>query len=92
MCNLYSHRSDVQAIADLVGTLRNSTGNLPPQTGIFPDYPAPIVRTGDDGERELVMARLGMPSPPLVALAIICHAEVHNANSICAMLHNETKS
>ncbi|WP_454684015.1 SOS response-associated peptidase [Ancylobacter moscoviensis] len=67
MCNLYSHHSNVQAIADLVGTLRNRTGNLPPQTGIFPDYPAPIVRTGEDGERELVLARWGMPSPPSVA-------------------------
>jgi putative SOS response-associated peptidase YedK len=25
---------------------------------------APIVRTGADGERELVMARWGMPAPP----------------------------
>ena len=31
--------------------------------GIFPDYAAPIVRTGADGVRELVMARWGMPSP-----------------------------
>ncbi len=43
---------------------RNLAGNLAPQTGIFPDYPAPIVRTGADGERELAMARWGMPSPP----------------------------
>ena len=32
--------------------------------GIFPDMLAPIVRTGSDGQRELVMARWGMPSPP----------------------------
>ena len=31
--------------------------------GIFPDYAAPIVRTGVDGVRELVVARWGMPSP-----------------------------
>ena len=37
------------------------TGNLPSLPGIFPDYPAPIVRNGGDG-RELVMARWGMPS------------------------------
>jgi putative SOS response-associated peptidase YedK len=30
--------------------------------GIFPDYVAPIVRTGADGVRELVKARWGMPS------------------------------
>ncbi len=42
------------------------TGNLPPMPTIFPDYPAPIVRngpTGHESERELVMARWGMPSP-----------------------------
>ena len=32
--------------------------------GIFPDQMAPIVRVGPDGEREPVMARLGMPGPP----------------------------
>lgn len=66
MCNLYSHNSNVQAIADLVGTLKNLAGNLPPQTGIFPDHPAPVVRVADDGVRELAMARWGMPSPPQV--------------------------
>jgi len=40
------------------------TGNLPLFPGIFPDQMAPIVRTGSDGERELVMARWGMPGPP----------------------------
>lgn len=66
MCNLYSHRSNLRAIADLVGALDNHAGNLPPQPGIFPDYPAPIVRTGADGARELAMARWGMPSPAFV--------------------------
>lgn len=66
MCNLYSHHSNLQAITDLVGTLRNVAGNLPPQPGIFPDYPAPIVRTAEDSERELTMARWGMPSPVFV--------------------------
>ena len=41
---------------------RDLTGNLPPMPGVFPDYPAPIVRMAD-GERELTMARWGMPSP-----------------------------
>jgi putative SOS response-associated peptidase YedK len=30
---------------------------------VFPDYPAPVVRTAD-GERELIMMRWGMPPPP----------------------------
>ena len=41
---------------------RDLTGNLPPMPGVFPDYPAPIVRMMDS-ERELTMARWGMPSP-----------------------------
>ncbi|MCK1542257.1 SOS response-associated peptidase family protein [Bradyrhizobium sp. 179] len=36
-------------------------GNLAPMPGVFPDYKAPIVRTGADG-RELALARWGMPS------------------------------
>lgn len=63
MCNLYSHTSNVQAMIDLVRATRNLTGNLPPQPGIFPDYSAPIVRTGPDGAREISMGRWGMPSP-----------------------------
>ena len=39
------------------------TGNLPLLPGIFPDQMAPIIRNGADGERELVMARWGMPGP-----------------------------
>ena len=33
---------------------------------VFPDQEAPIARTGADGERELVLARWGMPSPKFV--------------------------
>jgi putative SOS response-associated peptidase YedK len=32
-------------------------------TGVFPDYPAPVVRNGDAG-RELTMMRWGMLPPP----------------------------
>ncbi|GLK70337.1 SOS response-associated peptidase family protein [Ancylobacter dichloromethanicus] len=66
MCNLYSHNSNLRAIADLVGALNNLAGNLPPQAGIFPDFPAPIVRTDAEGGRELALARWGMPSPPRI--------------------------
>jgi putative SOS response-associated peptidase YedK len=31
--------------------------------GIFPDYAAPIVRSAENGERELLLARWGMASP-----------------------------
>ena len=37
-------------------------GNLPPMPGVFPDYPAPVIRnTGDD--REMTLMRWGMPPP-----------------------------
>ena len=42
--------------------MRDTTGNMPPLPGIFPDYKAPMVRNQPDG-RELVLARWGMPSP-----------------------------
>jgi putative SOS response-associated peptidase YedK len=62
MCNLYSQTKGQQAIRDLARALRDVTGNLPPMPGIFPDYPAPIVRNAPDGVRELSTARWGMPS------------------------------
>ena len=63
MCNLYSVTKGQAAIRDLARAMRDTTCNLPPLPGIFPDYPAPIVHTGADGVRELVTARWGMPSP-----------------------------
>ncbi|GAB4072785.1 SOS response-associated peptidase family protein [Ancylobacter sonchi] len=68
MCNLYSHKSNLAAITDLVGTLRNGAGNLAPQPGIYPDYPAPIIRIGEDDEHEIVIARWGMPISQVVQL------------------------
>jgi putative SOS response-associated peptidase YedK len=52
---------NVDAIRRLFGALNSHVGNLPSMPGIFPDYPAPIVRNASDG-REIVMARWGMPS------------------------------
>ncbi len=63
MCNLYSVTIGPQAIRDVARAMRDTTGNWPPLPGIFPDYPAPIVRNAPDGVRELAMARWGMPSP-----------------------------
>jgi len=44
MCNLYSHTKGQAAIIALTRAMRDTTGNLPSQPGIFPDYSAPIVR------------------------------------------------
>jgi putative SOS response-associated peptidase YedK len=66
MCNLYSMTRGQQAIRELARATRTAPeiGNLEPLPGIFPDYSAPIVRNGQGGERELTLARWGMPTPP----------------------------
>ena len=61
MCNLYSMTKSQAAIRELTRAMFDRTGNLPPLPGIFPDKMAPIVRNDTDGQRELVMARWGMP-------------------------------
>jgi putative SOS response-associated peptidase YedK len=63
MCNLYSITTNQDAIRRLFKALNSGVGNLPPIPGVFPDYPAPVVRTAD-GERELITMRWGMPPPP----------------------------
>lgn len=62
MCNLYALRRGQSEIVALTRAILDKTGNQPSLPGIFPDYPAPIVRNGGEG-RELVTARWGMPSP-----------------------------
>ena len=60
MCNLYSITTNQAAIIGLFRVINQYVGNLPPMPGVFPDYPAPVVRnTG--GEREIAMMRWGMP-------------------------------
>jgi hypothetical protein len=61
MCNLYSMTKNQAAIRNLFKVDCDNGGNQPSLPGIFPDYPAPIVRNADGG-RELTMARWGMPS------------------------------
>jgi putative SOS response-associated peptidase YedK len=62
MCNLYSITKGQRAIIEFTRAMRDITGNLPSQPGVFPDYLAPIVRNAPDGVRELMKARWGMPS------------------------------
>src|SRR5438105_1026800 len=64
MCNLYTIRSNQREIGRAVAAERDLFGNLMDDYSVYPDYPAPIVRVGADGVRELVSARWGMPTPP----------------------------
>lgn len=61
MCNLYSLRKGPAAILDVARAMRNEAGNLEPGS-IYPDYTAPIVRAGDDGQRTLAMALANTPA------------------------------
>jgi putative SOS response-associated peptidase YedK len=63
MCNLYSITTNQAAIIALFRVINRYVGNLPPMPGVFPDYPAPVIRNTDSG-RELAMMRCGMPPPP----------------------------
>lgn len=60
MCNLYSMTRNIDAINRLFKAL-GSPINLPSLPGIFPDYPAPVIR-GNDENRHAAMLRWGMPS------------------------------
>lgn len=70
MCNLYSQTKSQDAMRHVFDDMLedgerfvDETGNLPAMPGIWPDYPAPIIRSGAEGWR-LGMARWGMPTPP----------------------------
>jgi putative SOS response-associated peptidase YedK len=67
MCNLYSITKSQTAIIEFTRAMKDSTGNLPPMPGIFPDYRAPVV-ANKDGLRELCMMRWGMPSSQLAQM------------------------
>jgi hypothetical protein len=63
MCNLYSITTNQAAIAVLFRVVNRYVGNLAPMPGVFPDYPAPVVRNAGN-ERELTLMRWGMPPRP----------------------------
>jgi hypothetical protein len=52
MCNLYSITTNQAAIIALFRVVNRYVGNFAPMPGVFPDYPAPVVRSTDIG-REL---------------------------------------
>lgn len=63
MCNLYSVTTNIEALRALAGMfeIADDIGNFPPQTGVYPDYPAPVIRNRY-GRRELTKMRWGLPS------------------------------
>jgi putative SOS response-associated peptidase YedK len=71
MCNLYSVTKGQDAIRAFTRAIRDTSGNLPPMPGVFPDYSAPIVRNAPDGVRELALARWGMPTPQNILMEAV---------------------
>jgi putative SOS response-associated peptidase YedK len=45
MCNLHSITTNQEAIRALFRVINRYVGNLSPMPGVFPNYPAPVVRT-----------------------------------------------
>jgi hypothetical protein len=43
------HRDEPSCIAALFRVVNRYVGNLAPMPGVFPDYPAPVVRNTDAG-------------------------------------------
>jgi putative SOS response-associated peptidase YedK len=48
--------------ARLARAMRDRNDNQPLMAGVYPDYPAPVVIRGEDGEREMLDMRWGMPT------------------------------
>jgi hypothetical protein len=44
MCNPYDNTTNHAAIIALFRLVSRYVGNLPPMPGVFPDYPAPVIR------------------------------------------------
>ncbi len=70
MCNLYSQTKSQDAMRyAFEGVIKNGegiedlSGNLPPMSGIWPDYGAPIFLHEPNGGWELSKARWGIPTP-----------------------------
>jgi putative SOS response-associated peptidase YedK len=78
MCNLYSITTNQEAISRLFRVVNRYVGNLAPMPGVFPDYPAPVVRNAG-ADRELTMMRWGMPPPPTLGGAPVTN--IRNTSS-----------
>jgi putative SOS response-associated peptidase YedK len=66
MCNLYFITTNQSAIAALFRIMNRYVGNLAPMPGVFPDYPAPVVRNAG-AERELAdaLGHAATTAPPV---------------------------
>src|ERR1700731_2055457 len=75
MCNLYSITTNQEAIRALFRVMNRYVGNLPPMPGVFPDYPAPVVRNAGAGvgglTAALALARAGFDAAIFERAAVL---------------------
>lgn len=64
MCNLYNVTTTRDAVLQFTKAFRDKAGWNEPSFDVYPNTQAPIVRVGEDGQREIVRATWGMPTPP----------------------------
>ncbi|MBP2551197.1 putative SOS response-associated peptidase YedK [Neorhizobium galegae] len=64
MCNLYNVTTTRDAVLQFTKAFRDRAGWNEASFDVYPGYQAPVVRVGDDGNREIARATWGMPSPP----------------------------
>jgi putative SOS response-associated peptidase YedK len=62
MCNLYAIMEARAEIARLARAMTDRNNNQPPMPSVYPDYPAPVIVTAEDGSREMRNLRWGMPT------------------------------
>lgn len=65
MCNLYNLTTTRDAVIQFTKAFVDKAGWNEPSLNVYPNRPGPIVRVGADGQRELVSATWGMPTPPV---------------------------
>ena len=63
MCNLYSQTRSQEAVRRLFRVSSNRAASVEPRDAIFPGHTAPVVRSAQDGERELVELSWGFVLP-----------------------------
>ncbi len=87
MCNPYSITTNQAAIIALFRVMNRYVGNLPPMPGVFPDYPAPVVRSAGT-DRELTMMRWGMPPPPRAPVVFPSQYPQHHLASLARLVES----
>ena len=68
MCNLYATMTARAEAAKTARAMRDRNNNQPPQSGVYPDYSAPVIVNAPDGVREMRDMRWGMPTSKRVLL------------------------